>query len=133
MITYFMRLLILLPVIVLVYFVYNPSERAATARDEVRKNTVSVLARGLTTSFKKDGVYPSDLRVLETLPADINDYTYKVSKRGDAIVLYARAESLSWKEYCFKETALITYSSNSERTGVVCSNSPTPGPQEFVN
>lgn len=125
-------LLILSPIFMLLYLVYNPAERDLIKRDTENKNTINVLSRALETHFKKNGVYPQSLDLLETLPYDIHQYGYTVSKDGGSIVIFSKAHSLAWREYCLEGESYITYSSVDERTAIVCSP-PTPGPQKFVN
>lgn len=130
---FLVRLLIVSPLIFLVILVYNPSERAALARDRELKETINILARALEVYFKKDGVYPADFNVLEYKPIDIDKYTYKVSEDGQNIVIYRQNESLANRQYCEDSTSLMLYSSEGNRTAITCNLSPTPGPQDFVD
>jgi len=138
---YFMRnfrnlivgLAILVPVFYLGILVYNPPEREAIARDKVRKDGVNLLARSLDAYFKKDGVYPQALSALEFVPPNLEIFTYKISEDGKNIIVYAEAESLASRQYCLQGTASILYSSDENRTAIICDDPPTPGPQDFVD
>lgn len=126
-------LLIMSPVVVMGLMVYNPSEKAALAKDNKRRQTISMFARALEARFKEDGAYPADLGVLEYKAAEPNRYTYKVSEDGQSIVIYTKNESLANRQYCEGSASLTLYSSADNRTAITCNPSPTPGPQEFVD
>lgn len=126
-------LVIVSPMVFLGLLVYNPSEKAALARDARRRQTIDILARALEARLKEDGVYPADLGVLEYKPAELSKYTYKVSGDGQNIVIYTKNESLANRQYCGDSASLTVYSSADNRTAITCNPSPTPGSQEFVD
>lgn len=126
-------LLLVAPVFVLGFFVYNPPEQKALKQDKARQDTINVLARALEPQYKKDGAYPATLGVLEFTPPELERYIYRVSEDGQNMIVYTDAESLAWKEYCQNTPAKILYSSKDSRTAIVCGASPSPGSQDFVN
>lgn len=126
-------LIILTPVFVLSYFVYNPEEQNAKKIDSYNKENINLIARALEPYFKKEGVYPQSLSpdaFLSYTPANLN-YNYLVSIDRKSMVIYTAAKSLAWKEYCPESVSQILFSSEENRTDIVCGETPASGKQRF--
>jgi hypothetical protein len=131
-------LVLVSPIFITAYISFHPWETKAIAADEATKGTVNSLARAAEAYFKTYGAYPESPSVLlsssilAALPADISRYSFKISEDGQRIVIYSEAVSLVQKEYCHQNVTFIIYSSEEQRTNLVC-DTPLPGRQHFVN
>jgi len=126
-------LLILSPVFVLAYFVYNPDEQALKKTDNENKENINLIARALEPYYKKEGFYPESLSpeiFLSYTPANLN-YSYLVSIDRKKMIIYTEAKSLAWREYCSGSVSQILFSSEDNRTDIVCGETPLPGKQRF--
>jgi hypothetical protein len=120
--------LALFPIFVLAVAVYNPAERDAIARDKESSGLVSYMARLINQSVSAGT--PNPYKLSEPNCSGDEKTCYLVS--GSGYVVFTKAQSLAWRQYCLDGTAFITYSSSENRTDIVCAL-PTPGLQEFVN
>ena len=126
-------LLIISPVIFLSYRVYNKSEGGLIKRDAEVKNSINILARALDAEYKENKVYPDDLDFLEFQPNYFDEIKYTVSSDKQEMIVFSEVESLQSRSFCFSNTPYMVYSSTGNKTEIVCSDSPTPGKQKFVN
>jgi hypothetical protein len=119
----------ILPVVYLVVLIYNPSERAAVKADNDRQGTVSYMGRVIKGSVdtKVEVPYKPDSEDCS------GDGAYCYVAIGADFIVYSKATSMAWKEYCSQQETYTLYSSVDNFTGLVCGGTPKVGKQKFAN
>ncbi len=121
--------LLLTPLVVLGYRVYDPSERAELASDRDAQGTVGYMARTIEAAAL--AAQPVPFQADELGCAKVDGYCYVANDEG--FIVYTLAKSLTWKEYCHQNTTYILHSSVDNFNGIVCVDPPKPGKQKFIN
>lgn len=130
-------LLIVLPLVAIAISSFHPVERKLKKTDEDKRGIVNSLSKAAFLYKEKIGVFPSNAQalhddgIIDWVPDEPQNYIFKDD--GENFIIYTRAESLAFREYCSGEVTNILYSSKHSRTDLVCGEDPTPGDQKFVN
>lgn len=133
----FIGLIILIPLIVVTIYSYNPSERALIKNDEQKRNVVNALGKASLDYFLEFGKYPSNASalnengVLDYIPD--NPDQYKFLSDQENLAIYTPIYSLAWRELCEGQTSYVLYSVKHTRSGVVCGENLNASGIEFMN
>lgn len=130
--------LILIPVIIVAIYSYNPSERAAIAEDKAKRSVVSSLANAALVYKTAYGVLPESSNQMQESgvidwSADPNQYFFKLSEDKTKLIIYAEARSLAVREYCSGEVTNILYSTSGDKLDYVCGEEIDINNLNFVN
>lgn len=131
----FFAFLLLTPLLALGYISYNPSEQAAIKEDEHKRSVVNSLAKASQIYKDEFDVYPNDLK--ELYSSGVLDWEpsshFFLKSSDEEIIIFTKANSLSYVEYCSGEDTNFLYSSVEKRTDIVCGEDVAAGEQKFIN